>query len=525
MAEIYPEIVLDAYLNDFLYDLDGNEIIDVDDANVVIYGNEWVDISADIKKTVRHDRGIKRWHPTTRLASTGNAYFQLKNDVSNTGGLLGYYSPGNTNCRQGWQEDIKVRIGYSHPDYNGGTAVYRWYGRIDSIEPSYGQYSDRIVTVKCFDYMAELNTNTKATQVAIQTDVTSDEAYAAIIATMPRQPEGTDFAAGVDILPYVMHRSGEGSGACFQEMARVALSDFSYVFIDKDGQVVSQSRHTRALDRTVQFTITGAQIQGMKAVRDRKTAPDRITTRIYPVNIGTSDEVCYTLQNTIRLSPGESYTLEAKYTDPTNQKNVGLTSPVTLAADTHYKFGPTDDGASNGMNDALTIVSQNFYSGELSVEFRNDGTRVGFINMFKPQGRLIRFNDPIIATLEIDSTGNNTITVDMPYQDNPVFASQIRELIADVYSAVDRVESVDINLNDATWFANYMDTDTGKRIALTETVTGQNADEYFLNSEAVEYKPGKIMNVSYMLAPSIVSTPFIFGVTNWGEAYWTAGEG
>lgn len=522
---VFPTLHVEVELSDQREFMDGTSKTFMDGTAHFMNYLVYTDITEDVNRQVRHERGIAGSTPIDRIAKTGKASFYLNNSASNSGTQLGYYSPDNTNVRPGWQEDQKVRIGYALAGYDSGNTNWRWYGWISKITPVPGQYAERTVQVDCVDYIQILNENTRIAQVAIQTDATSDEAYTALLAAMARQPEGTSFSTGVDTLEYILHRSGERSGSGYEEMNRVALSVFDYVYVDKDGQVVSQNRHDRLKDATVQFTITGTQIKSMKYDRDRQRGLDKVTTKTYPVEVGTSNETAYELQNPIRLNPGDTYTLEAAYKDPNSQSPVGITDPVTLATGTNVRFGSAPDLSSQNLNSKLTIVSQNFYSGEAVVVFRNDGGRLGFINEVTVQGKLIRFNDPVTSTYTVNSNGNRTVTINLPYQDSEVFAENLRKMIVNVYSQSKRVNSVKINLNDSTWFANYMDNDIGKRIAISETVTGLSSDEHFINHELVEYNPGKEMNVNYTLAPSLADSPGIWGTSKWNQANWAFAEG
>lgn len=527
MTGIQPSFRIDTYMQDYLYDMDGTKVLDTDASEVLIYGQDWVNITADVKRRIIFERGIGGSNVNNRIADPGRAMFSLKNE-GNSGNVLGYYSPDNANVRAGWQEDIKVRIGFSDSTYDSGNVNYRWHGWVNKIEPEPGKYRSREVFVTCGDYMGELQDYNKVTQVATQTNVTSDAVYTAIIAAMPRQPEGTNFSTGVDTLSSVLHRSGEQSGSGYEEINRVALSVLDYVFMDKDGQLVSQNRHDRIKDTTVQFTLTESLIRSdgsMKYIRDKSLGLDRVITKTYPIETGTSNENAFTLQNPVLINPGDSYTLEAKYRDPNSQREVGLTSSVTLAAGTNVSFGSSPDGASSDLNGSLTIVSQNFYSGEAVAVFRNDGTRIGYLNEVIIQGHLIRSFDPVTSTYVVNSSGNRTITLNMPYQDSEVFAENARKMINTVYGQTTRIDTVKMNLNDSTLFGYYMGTDTGDRIALTETVSGQNANEHFLNKERVEYTPGGFMNVTYTLAPSLITGAGILGTSKWNQANWAFAEG
>ena len=71
----------------------------------------WVDVTGDVMgdspKTL--SRGIDGTAVTDRVAKVGTFSFVLDNSTSNSGGLMGYYSLDNANCRSGFKIGTKVR--------------------------------------------------------------------------------------------------------------------------------------------------------------------------------------------------------------------------------------------------------------------------------------------------------------------------------------------------------------------------------------------------------------------------------
>lgn len=523
---ITPALKVEAYITPGLDFQDGSAVTFQSEVIYQLNTNAWTDISADVAdRDVSWTRGIRGASVLDRTASTGTLTFYLDNSDRCSGGVAGYYSPRNTNVRDGWEEQVKVRVGLSDSSYDSGSVGYKFYGWVNKIEPTSGKFNSKEVRVTVQDYISILNSFDQVKTVAMLTDETSDAAYDAIVAAITKQPEGTNFSAGVDTLPYILHRSGEKSSSAFEEINRIATSVLDYVFISGGGVLTSQNRHDR-IKKTTQFTIsdTDEYMIDVKYDQDAERGLDKVITATYPVDPGTSDEIVYELKTPIRLNPGDTYTQVCEYQDPNTSRPCGLTSPVTFVAGTHYKFGSAGDMASQNLNANLDITT-NFYSGCVVVEMTNIGTRLGFVNALVVEGRVIRFNDAVKSEYVLSLGGNRTIEVSMPYQDSEIFAENVRKMVSRVYGGSERVNSVTYNANEATPFSNYMGTDIGDKIAVTETMTGLSGYTGYINGESVVYKPGGRLDITYLLAPASTSTNGIWGTSKWGQAVWKFAEG
>ncbi|MFA5154415.1 MAG: hypothetical protein WC554_17860, partial [Clostridia bacterium] len=72
----------------------------------------WTDVTDDVIRAtpITCTYGIQDSSPLARVASTGTFNFSLDNSELNSAGLVGYYSPGHTNCRSGFAAGITVRF-------------------------------------------------------------------------------------------------------------------------------------------------------------------------------------------------------------------------------------------------------------------------------------------------------------------------------------------------------------------------------------------------------------------------------
>jgi hypothetical protein len=72
----------------------------------------WSDLTPDLiaPEGVRLFYGIDGNGPNDNIAGVGELQFTLRNDIGNSGGVLGYYSPNHASKRAGWTFGIRVRL-------------------------------------------------------------------------------------------------------------------------------------------------------------------------------------------------------------------------------------------------------------------------------------------------------------------------------------------------------------------------------------------------------------------------------
>ena len=197
----------------------------------------WEDITDDIIYPVQGSRGISGTGLGDRIAGIGTLTFSLKNDASNTAGLVGYYTPGHTNC-------ISVNWGkpYFYPiritiTYEDRTKVL-WYGTFEPgpngvvVDPF--ETGRRKVRVSFRDWMG-LAQERKLNLLASASSQTIDQAAQIILNELAanEQPQKTRFANGVSTFETVFDDTTSGSSV-YSELAKLAQSELSYIYVRAD---------------------------------------------------------------------------------------------------------------------------------------------------------------------------------------------------------------------------------------------------------------------------------------------------
>lgn len=119
----------------------------------------WIDLTPDVLVSPSpkvQGMGIQGSSIMDRVGGVGTLTFSLRNSAASSGGLVGYYTPEGVNRRTGWGAGVRVRLYFEYE----GFRRYRFYGKIDrdGIEVITGSYNERIVNVKCSNWMKDAST-------------------------------------------------------------------------------------------------------------------------------------------------------------------------------------------------------------------------------------------------------------------------------------------------------------------------------------------------------------------------------
>jgi hypothetical protein len=486
----------------------------------------WKDITADVRAAndIVAKRGFRGGSVPDRVASTGTLSFALNNAESNSASLLGYYSPDNANCRTGFELGARARFSITY----AGITIYKFHGRVASIQPTAGSYRDRITYVIARCYMEQIRL-AKTHLLPVQINKRADQLITTLIGSMTIAPLDTDYATGPDTFAYALHSERDEQTSIMTALQKIAQSGLDYVFVrgdDAGGELLTyQSRHSRVgaaslatLDNTMyELTIT--------------RSVDRIYTIIkvvgYPGQIDADPTtILSSLQREIELGPGKSTTITMRYRDPagaaTRISGTEMTDP--LVADDNYKMSSISGDGGNDLNDDLSITPD--YGGNSAdILLENTGLQTGYINKIDLTGKGIYLYDPIEITKENPDEqadyNDRVLTFTLPYQDNPNvvkdFANEIARRVKGPTSDIGAASFV-ANTN-VTLMEYARDIDIGDRITLSENVTGF-ADEDF-NVNGVEYRVtdgGKILRCTWgPLEDAIISLYWMIGIEGLSE--------
>ena len=504
--------------------------------------NGWTDISADALSPLRINYGIQGGGPQDRMASSGTLQLQLDNSAANSGGLVGYYSPGNSNARIGWTLGIRVRVTLTDPATSIGTV--KFLGSIISILPTAGVYGPRRVLVEATDWIDEA---ARATTRGLTTQINkrSDEVFSTLVGNVTRSPEATLIATGRDTYAYALDTArDETASPILGELAQVVASELGYAYQRGTGTVVFEARSSR-INTTDAVTLTD-DMQSITVMNDRADLLTRVQVTTHPRTVDTSNVVLYQLKTVTEVPINGTLDLLGPYTDPdARATRVGGTSMVTPVATTDFLMNSLADGTGTNLTSLFTVTAALGGNG-VRWTIANNATVVGFITKLQARGLGIYDYEHTVAeasdTALATAYGDTVAVLDMPMQSDPAVGIDAARYLLALYGAQEigvwalgtsgaselgittqlsyfsRTAAASVRLapRTAALQTQILVRDVGDRIGVNETVTGV-ASSYYIQSVDLEVTAPGIPMVTWGLAPASAQTYWALGTAGYSE--------
>ena len=469
-------------------------------------GGAWTDISADVLRhySIVAAYGIDGSDITDRVATVGRFSCMLDNGESNSAGLLGYYAPDHANARSGFERGMKIRLKLA----SGGTTKYPFYGELEEIEPSAGQFRERTTRILAYDYVNKLLDH-KLERILVQENQRPDQLIQTILDNVPTAPLNTALDTDTITFTLALHSEQDEKTTALAAINKVCKSALGYAFRaanSTDGETFTyQMRHTRS-SKTVAATLSDT-MSGLKVVRSGERYRNHTVITIHPVTIDEDATVC-SLAQEFELAAGASYTFNLRLRDPSGAgTRISAKDFEPLVADTDYKMSSVSGDGGNNLN-AYLSASIDDGGNTVAVTVENTGSVTGYINKLQVRADAILQYDP----MEIEKTSDaadRRFDFDLPYQDDfyvgDDFAVYIHSVVSTEFSTVDKVWFyADAN---ATLMSYALDVDIGDKVSLTETATGISA-EYYVNHITYTIERGTLLRVAWVLTPAAAAVPF-----------------
>lgn len=473
-------------------------------------GTVWTSVWSDVRlaNPVTLEYGIDGNGPMDRVANTGVLTFAMDNSAFNSGLKLGYYSPGNGNCRSGFEQGIGVRLSLAY----GGTTAYKFVGRLSEIDPVPFQYSgERVTLCQAVDWMDEAAI-TKISGLEIQTGLRPDQLIGTVVANMTKQPTATNYGTAQLEYPYALDTVEDENTAPLSELVAIVQSDMGYLYVKGDtttgGVLRFEDRRYRQTAATVTATFNDT-MTGFVAPRPRRLIYNTVKVTVHPRIVDSAaTTIVYDLDQTNppAIAAGETITITGRYVDPTQQAvRFGAINIAPAVADSTYSFGTGPGDASLTAN--LGIV-QTAGGNSATFALTNNGTQTGYVTLLRLYGRGVYDYAPLTVTAT-DATskaayGENTLTIDLPYESRVHVAKSLADFYLSVYKDPRYVvDELSFLANASATFMGYaVSCEPGDLVTVAETVTSVNAN-HFINGVKMTFGAGGVVGVSWRLAPDL----------------------
>jgi hypothetical protein len=511
----------------------------------------WTDVTPDTRASdlpLRFDYGIKGTSPLDRVAGVGTLTWGLNNFSANSTGKEGAYSPAHVNCRRGFGIGIGVRLAFIQNLAGVETNYYKWRGTLATIRPQPGSNQNRLVTCQAVDVMDDFS-RYRMSGIPTQINKRADELFATLVAAMPRQPAATQTTAGIDVFAFAFDNSNADTATGLSELQRIAQSELALIYPKGDtvqgGTLVCEGRRTRGRAST-NVQVFDNTMHDMSVSRSIDAIVNKVRVTSHPRIVDVANTtVLYdmpTLMNGGGASPaisaGETFQVRGNYRDP-NQKaaSVGATDVITPFAGTDWQVNTSADGAGTDLTAQCSLVFTDEGNGA-TLAIMNSSGRSGFVVKARVRGRgLYDFEQAQLVADDLQSRvafGENILSLDMPYQSDPVVALGAARYIIGLYKdSITNVDRFGFLANDGDDLMRaFLNREISDRIGIRETVTGLTdviagstaTRGFFINSVSATVSigvPPRIF-VTYTLAPADQNAYWLLAIPGASELNLTA---
>lgn len=273
--------------------------------------------------------------------------------------------------------------------------------------------------------------------------------------------------------------------------------------ITGDEILVSVGRYYRP-KMTSKATFTDEDISGIE-LNYGEHYYNEVKTIVYPREVDSAaTSVLFTLNRYIAIQPGATATVKGRFIDPNQEAvNVTGTDMVTPVATTDYLFNTASDGGGSDITADLGVVATYGANG-VEYALTNNNAGLGYVTFLQARGKGIYTYNPVEYSQEydtgIDADGRRTLTLQMPYQDNPLVGESFADTLLDLYKTK-RLEVSGITYEagkSATLIEYFRDLYVGDRITLNLSDLGIEGD-YFIQGADFVVGLGNSVRCTYRL--------------------------
>lgn len=500
----------------------------------------WVSILEDCRsQNVVAQHGLPGNSITDRVATVGSIQFTLNNANDNSGGIQGYYTPGGSNCRTGFDLGTLFRFVVS----DGTNIKYQVRSKAVSITPVPGLTGEQKVEVMTADYMNDLALS-PLQQIPVLLNTYVNLAILNILGYMKEVPKhtlGITAPNGPETYNRLLIGLADNKSTLITPIQSVCQTDLSYFCIVGDGD---EGETAKWQDRNARTTAVVAAsfintMCSMQVERDGSKLFNDVTTVAHPTVVDAAPVIlAKTDAHEIQIPALGSVTMTIPFTDPLQLgRRVDMilgSQPVSWPlSGTDFKMSSVaGDGANNlGANFS---VSGTWGANSILATLYNSNAGIGYLSLFHVQGKGIYDYTPVEKTntdtlANLKKYGMRSLRCDLPYCDSDgqanIFGAAI---LIDTKSPVSYIKSVSFYAHDPNHpeFAVYAASlDIGDCFFVGETVAGLGGN-YYINNIKWEGGPGNYLKVTisdperastflpFLLMPAEESTPP-------GDAAWS----
>ena len=517
MPAIAPTVSVEATLEGWLVGLEGSSEL----GETTIVEGTLINITADVDNSspIQVNYGITGTGPLDRIAQTGTMTFSLNNAANNSGGVVGYYSPGHANVRTAWDLGLLVKLKLTYDS----VTYYKFTGNLVSIVPDAGSHGRRSVMCTVVDWMDAAAT-AKVKDVTVQTDKRSDELIDLLVTnSVTKQPLATSYDTGQSTFAYAFDSLLDAQTPVLRALSDCVISELGYLYVKGDitqgGTLKFEDRHARPKYGAADATFDNSMM-GLSVNRTRSDVMNRVYVVVHPRTEVAGTTVLYELTTTASVpsvAVGEAIQIIAPFKEAEIRGyRIAGTSVVTPASGTDWVANSAADGTGTNITSDVAVTLSNTSANSVTFNIQNNASVTAYITTLQIRGSALKdVTETLFSAASVPSQGTygeNDVRISMRYESNTgTFATEIANWILNTTKDARYVISgfsLASNSTDALMTQSLV-REPGDKITVSETVTGLAATGgsgaeigYFINGVSMTIRPGGIINTSWVLAPA-----------------------
>lgn len=459
-----------------IQDTAGRDILDTAGRNILDLG--WRLMNGDVltdTPTVIF-QGQKSADAVDRVADPGTIKLVLNNNATNSGGVVGYYSPDNANRHPKFMNGVRVRIGLE----KDSVTEYLAEGRIIEIKPQPGLLNNKTTEIVCGDWI-EIASRTPMPRVAVQESGTDDSILTAILAELDDAPDATDFETGAYTYDYALTDVSDEETKILTVLQTLLQCGLGRIFITggaASGEVlryVDLYSLLSVVDPVAQFVNAFTDTEASRRANRRVK---RVVATGYPNQKDSAAVILYTLAQEISIDAGEQVELTGFFRDPNASSSITIpaVNVVQPVVNTDYKFSSTT-GAGTDLNADLEIVEWEVGTRSFRILVQNNALVTGYLWMYQVRGEGLYDYDTVRYTAVdtgIKEGEGVTINLDLPYHNDYYTIKSIADSLLGWYSTeattMPYIDFVPTASEDD--YERFIASKPGEVISVTEGVAG-----------------------------------------------------
>lgn len=450
---------------------------------------------------------------TTVAVDTGTGSIR-KNDVVTFDGVTGEYVV-TTDADAPTSISFEPGLAGAVADDAAITLVRRNYprfrGRLDSVSPSPGVFARRTVRCEAVDWMDDA-ARAKLSRLPVQVSKRADEIFSTLVSEVPFAPDATEVHQSPDTYAHALDNTQDESSTILGELQKLALSELAYIYPKADGTVVFESRTQRAKSSGVADTFQDvSSLSGFSQASSRDNVISRIqlVTHIRRVDTVTTT-ILFKLDNPFQVAPTSTGTVLGPYRDPSQQAaRVGGTDMQTPVAGVDYIANSKQDGSGENLTSFVSLAVD-FGGNGARIVITNTAPKPAWMTLLQLKGRgIYDYQNVVLEAEDAAAQANigNTVTIDMPYQDDPALGEEAAIWLLNLYQDFENMAqsaTVFVPRTDEALADRVLTREISDRIGVVEQMTGFPAtplEVFFINSVSLTIDERDNLSVSWGLAP------------------------